>query len=64
LSDRALRRDQIWFAEKDMQGSTHIYSLSDIQVRVDDNFARGYLTGRFGAIPFVGGNLEHLVSNL
>lgn len=58
LSGGLLRRDQIWFAEKDPHGATHIYSLSDIRVRSDDNLERGYLKGRFGAIPFVGCSLS------
>lgn len=54
LSGGLLRRDQIWFTEKDPIGATHLYSLSDIKVRANDNLERGYLMGRFGAIPFVG----------
>lgn len=58
LSGSLLRRDQIWFAEKDPEGVSHIYSLSDIKVRSTDNIERGYLMGRFGAIPFVGCGLD------
>lgn len=54
LCNRLLRRDQIWFAEKDSVGATHVYPLSDIKVRATDDFEKGYLTGRFGAIPFIG----------
>lgn len=50
-----LRRDQIWFCEKDEAGSSHIYSLADFKVRSNDRFEKGYLEGRFGAIPFAGG---------
>lgn len=49
-----MRRDQIWFAEKDTTGSTVYYSLSDIKVRASDNFEKGYIEGRFGAIPVFG----------
>jgi predicted ATPase len=49
-----LGRDQIWFAEKDAQGATEIYPLSDFKVRENDNFEKGYLRGRFGALPFAG----------
>jgi AAA15 family ATPase/GTPase len=49
-----LRRDQIWFTEKKKDGSTILYPLSDISTRKSDNFAKGYLDGRFGAIPFLG----------
>lgn len=58
LTGSLLRRDQIWFAEKNIEGATHIYSLSDINVRASDNIERGYLMGRFGAIPFMGCSLE------
>ncbi|MCA8267831.1 AAA family ATPase [Burkholderia vietnamiensis] len=58
LTGSLLRRDQIWFAEKDGDGATHIYSLSDIKIRSTDNIERGYLMGRFGAIPFMGCGLE------
>ena len=49
-----LRRDEIWFAEKDREGATHLYSLSDYQVR-NDQIKKHYLQGRFGAIPFLAG---------
>lgn len=49
-----LRRDQIWFAEKDGCGATNIYSLGDINVRATDNFERGYIDGHFGAVPLFG----------
>ncbi|WP_271007248.1 AAA family ATPase [Paucibacter sp. B51] len=54
LSGGLLRRDQVWFTEKDPTGATHVYALSDIKVRANDNLERGYLMGRFGAIPFMG----------
>ena len=46
-----LRRDQIWFAEKDKNGSTDIYPLTDFRTRKDDNIELGYRQGRYGAIP-------------
>jgi len=49
-----LRRDQIWFTEKDQKGATHLFPLSDVQTRRTDNIEKGYLQGRFGAIPFAG----------
>jgi AAA15 family ATPase/GTPase len=63
LTGNLLRRDQIWFAEKSGDGATEIYALSDIKIRSDDNFERGYLTGRFGAVPFVGCSLSDFVKN-
>jgi len=54
-----LRRDELWFAEKDPGQATSLYSLADFQVRKDLKIDRGYLEGRFGAIPFLG-NLDKL----
>jgi len=48
------RRDQIWFTEKDKLGATTLYSLSDFKPRKNEAFERGYLKGRYGAIPFIG----------
>ena len=56
-----LRRDEIWFAEKDNEGSSHLYSLTDFKVRNDLDIRKGYLQGRFGAIPFLG-NLDSLLT--
>jgi hypothetical protein len=50
-----MRRDGIWFTEKDQEGATHLYSLADFKVRKDLRIEKGYLEGRFGAIPFLGG---------
>ena len=51
-----LRRDEIWFVEKDQAASSRLTSLAefDFPVRADLKVARGYLAGRFGAIPFIG----------
>jgi len=54
LGCSCLRRDQIWFCEKDEFGSSHLFPLSDIKSRQTDNFEQGYLEGRYGAIPFSG----------
>ena len=45
-----LRRDQVWFAEKE-DGATRIYPLTDIRTRKGDNLERGYLQHRYGATP-------------
>jgi len=50
-----MRRDGIWFCEKDGAGATHLYSLAEFKVRNDLRIDKGYLAGRFGAIPFLGG---------
>jgi len=53
LGGPALRRDQVWFVEKDSGGATHLYPLTDFKPRLDENLERGYLQGRYGAIPFI-----------
>lgn len=60
LNNRFFRRDQIWFTEKDSNGSTELYSLAeynlddDNKVRIDASFDKDYIQGKYGAIPFVG----------
>lgn len=54
LSLDIFRRDQIWFAEKDPEkGATDLYPLDDFPVRKTENIQKGYLNGRYGAIPYV-----------
>lgn len=48
-----LRRDQIWFTEKDKNGATQLYPLTDYKARREENLKRGYLQGRYGAVPFI-----------
>lgn len=54
LDNRLLRRDQIWFTEKDRQGATQLYSLAEFKVRNDASFEKDYIHGRYGAVPFLG----------
>ncbi len=54
LDTNMLRRDQIWFVEKDSEQSSHFYSLLEYSPRKDEALERGYLKGRYGAIPFIG----------
>lgn len=49
-----LRRDQIWFTEKDSKnGICDLYPLSDFSVRKTENVEKGYMLGRYGAVPFI-----------
>ncbi|MXW89360.1 MAG: ATP-binding protein, partial [Acidimicrobiaceae bacterium] len=48
-----LGRDQIWFADKDLEGATTVYPLVDFRPRRDEALGRRYLQGRFGAVPIV-----------
>lgn len=50
------RRDQIYFTEKDNKtGVSDLYSLDELSVRKTDNIEKGYLLGRYGAIPYICG---------
>lgn len=59
LSARLLRRDQIWFTEKDEQERTDLYNIMQIVLpdgkkpRGDGNIERNYIRGRYGAIPYI-----------
>lgn len=54
LSLEMFRRDQIYFTEKDSKsGVTDLYSLDEFSVRKTENIEKGYLMGRYGAIPFL-----------
>jgi hypothetical protein len=58
LNQDLLRRDEYWFVEKDRRQQTQLASLSDFKVRNDLKIEKGYLQGRFGAIPFIGSMAE------
>lgn len=53
LDQHLIRRDQVWFTEKDKEGATHVYPLTDYSPRSGEALAKGYLAGRYGAIPFI-----------
>ena len=63
LNKETFRRDEIWFVEKDKNGVSELYSLSDYiiedengnakKVRNDATYNKDYLTGRYGAIPVI-----------
>ncbi|EAR11063.1 AAA family ATPase [Reinekea blandensis] len=55
LDNELLRRDEIWFVQKENDQSTHLYSLNEYSTRFDKDIEKAYLQGRFGAIP----NLVH-----
>jgi energy-coupling factor transporter ATP-binding protein EcfA2 len=54
LNSELLRRDEVWFVEKNQEQKSQLYSLVDFKLRDDIPWERGYLQGRFGAIPFIG----------
>ncbi len=53
-NDDLFRRDQIWFIEKDNTQGSHLYSLLDFKPRKNEALGKGYLQGRYGALPFPG----------
>lgn len=59
LSSSLLRRDQIWFTEKDQMEQTDLYRMMDIELpdgtkpRNDANFEKNYIKGRYGAVPYI-----------
>lgn len=52
LDHTLFRRDQIWFTEKDADQATCLYPLTDFSPRKQEAWERGYLAGRYGAVPF------------
>lgn len=54
LDNELLRRDQIWFTEKDAANATKLYPLSDFTPRKGEALEKGYLKGRYGALPYIG----------
>lgn len=54
LTQKLLRKDEIWFVVKDKNGSSHIHSLEEYNVRFDKEIRKNYLLGRFKAIPRIG----------
>lgn len=58
------RRDQIWFTEmRQKDRSTNLYSLAEIKnVRKEENFEKGYVSGKYGAIPMLNLNFADIVS--
>ena len=53
LDKEYLRRDQVWFTEKDATEASDLYSLLEFKERNDRNFEKDYIQGRYGAIPFI-----------
>lgn len=54
LDTGLFRRDQVWFVEKDRKQTSQLYPLSDFKPRKGEALEKGYLNGRYGALPFIG----------
>ena len=46
-----LRKDAIWFTEKQENGSTDLFSMADFPIRKELSYYNAYKLGKFGAIP-------------
>lgn len=53
LDTTMMRRDQVWFTDKDDAGEAHLYPLTDYSPRKGESLVRGYLAGRYGGVPFI-----------
>lgn len=53
LTQELFRRDQIWFVEKESDGSSKLYPLTDFSPRNDEVLERWYMRGRYGALPLL-----------
>jgi uncharacterized protein len=53
LEAASIRRDQVWFVEKDEFGVSRFYSLAEFKVRKEAKFGKEYLLGQFGAVPHI-----------
>jgi len=59
LDDDSIRRDQFWFVEKKADNSTSVYPLTDFHPRKKEALERGYLKGRYGALPIIRKGMGH-----
>lgn len=64
LDTDLLRRDQYWFTDKARDGATHLYPLVNYAPRKDESLLRGYVGGRYGAIPFMPEGLAPVIMRL
>jgi AAA15 family ATPase/GTPase len=54
LTQKLLRKDEIWFIVKDQDGASHLHSLEEYNIRFDKEIRKDYLLGRFKAVPRLG----------
>lgn len=53
LTFKLLRKDEIWFVDRDNHGASHLFSLEEFKPRYDKDILTGYMKGRFGAVPAI-----------
>lgn len=65
LTQKLLRKDEIWFVSKDRMGASHLNSLEEYRVRFDKEIRRSYMLGRFKGVPAIGARyqINQLINN-
>ncbi|MCH4183671.1 MAG: AAA family ATPase, partial [Prevotella sp.] len=58
LTQKLLRKDEIWFMVKDKEGGSHLSSLNEYMVRFDKSIRKDYLLGRFKGVPDLGNKYD------
>ena len=53
IGEDVLQRDQIWFVDKDSEGASSVYPLTDFHPEQGEDIERRYLGGAYGAVPVV-----------
>ncbi|MFC9711044.1 ATP/GTP-binding protein [Paenibacillus sp. NPDC056933] len=53
MDQNLLRRDEIWFVERNKDNISHLYSLDRFKERYDKKLSKNYLDGRYGGIPIL-----------
>lgn len=52
MNETLIRKDQIYFVDKNQSdGSSELYTISEFSTKTTDNIRKGYLLGKYGAIP-------------
>ncbi|MBO1417864.1 ATP/GTP-binding protein [Streptomyces sp. FH025] len=57
-----LRRDQVWFVEKNEYGETELFALADFKPRQEENRERRYLSGSYGGVPYIDESFANAVA--
>jgi AAA15 family ATPase/GTPase len=65
LTQKLLRKDEIWFVSKDRMGISHLNSLEEYRVRFDKEIRKSYMLGRFKGVPALGARyqIDQLINN-
>ena len=50
-SNRLLQPDQIWLVEKDKDGASELFPVTELGIRKEENIGKNYLNGVYGATP-------------